>query len=138
MCNVLLCTHSTLADGFRSAVMMIARSASSLEILCFNDGCSMETLMEQIITKTEHFRQQNESYCIVTDLFGASPFNAAMQVCWKDQVSIVTGVNLALLLELLNLPQADATIENIENLIISARDQIRCYNPAAMMRFSEE
>ena len=45
MGNVLLCTHSTLAEGFERAVMMIVRAAPSLEILCFEDGCSIEKLM---------------------------------------------------------------------------------------------
>ena len=92
MGNVLLCTHSTLAEGFERAVMMIVRAAPSLEILCFEDGCSIETLMEQMRKKTERFRQVNETYCIVTDLFGASPFNAAMQVCAKETGFVVTGV----------------------------------------------
>lgn len=137
MGNVLLCTHSTLAEGFERAVMMIVRAAPSLEILCFEDGCSVETLMEQMRKKTERFRQVNETYCIVTDLFGASPFNAAMQVCAKETGFVVTGVNLALLLELLTLPASKMTQERLKTLIEQAQDQIRCYDPAALMKSSD-
>ena len=137
MGNVLLCTHSTLAEGFERAVMMIVRAAPSLEILCFEDGCSIETLMEQMRKKPERFRQANETYCIVTDLFGASPFNAAMQVCAKEAGFVVTGVNLALLLELLTLPASKMTQERLKTLIEQAQDQIRCYDPAALMKSSD-
>lgn len=134
MCNVLLCTHSTLAQGFREAVMMIARSAPSLEILCFADGCSLDALICQMQTKTERFRQAGETYCIVTDMFGASPFNAAMQVCAEDHMFVITGVNLALLLELLSLPQTEATWENLNQFVQEARKQIHCLDPAAMLK----
>ena len=79
----------------------------------------------------------NETYCIVTDLFGASPFNAAMQVCAKETGFVVTGVNLALLLELLTLPASKMTQERLKTLIEQAQDQIRCYDPAALMKSSD-
>ena len=134
MCNVLLCTHSTLAQGFRDAAMMIARSAPSLEILCFEDGCSLDTLLCKMQMKTERFRQAGETYCVVTDMFGASPFNAAMQVCAEDQAFVITGVNLGLLLELLSLPQAEATLDKFNQFVHEAQEQIYCFDPAAMLK----
>lgn len=133
MCNVILCTHSTLAEGFRQAALMILRTYGSLQVLNFNDGCSPDALLKELDTLAEIFRRKGETYCVVTDLFGASPFNAAMQFCAKDHAAVFTGVNLGLLLELLQLPQAEADFSRLQSLIAPAQDQLRCYDPAALL-----
>ena len=138
MCNVILCTHSTLAEGFRRAALMILRSAEALAVLNFEDGCSPDTLLRQLDTLAETFRKRNESYCVVTDLFGASPFNAAMQLCAKDHAVVFSGVNLGLLLELLQLPQAEASSSRLHTLIVPAQDQLRCYDPARLLNSPHE
>ena len=57
-----------------------------------------------------------------------------MQVCAEDQAFVITGVNLGLLLELLSLPQAEATLDKFNQFVHEAQEQIYCFDPAAMLK----
>lgn len=88
MGNVLLCTHSTLAEGFERAVMMIVRAAPSLEILCFEDGCSIETLMEQMRKKQSGFVRRTKLTASSPICSAPLPLTPRCRSARKRQVSL--------------------------------------------------
>lgn len=121
MANILLCTHSTLAEGFANAIEMITESREGLVVVCFENGCSVEALRDRLADAATTFRDHQKRYCIVVDLYGASTFNAALQAAAPDGMPVITGASMSLLLELLMLPQEDMTMEKLAEIVEQGR-----------------
>lgn len=62
-------------------------------------------------------QDQGDGVLILTDMFGATPTNVARRIAPGRNVRIVTGVNLPMLLNVLNYPALD-----LESLARAARD----------------
>ncbi len=102
MIGVIICTHSLFAEGLKSAAEMIVGEQENLIAITFNNGDSIDLLVEKMTSASAEFESQGIPYVFLVDLFGASPFNAAMLSTVGKNTSIVSGVNLGFLLELLS------------------------------------
>lgn len=102
MIGVIICTHSLFAEGLKSAAEMIVGEQENLIAITFNNGDSIDLLVEKMTSASAEFESQGIPYIFLVDLFGASPFNAAMLSTVGKNTSIVSGVNLGFLLELLS------------------------------------
>lgn len=102
MIGVIICTHSLFAEGLKSAAEMIVGEQENLIAITFNNGDSIDLLVEKMTAASAEFESQGIPYVFLVDLFGASPFNAAMLSTVGKNTSIVSGVNLGFLLELLS------------------------------------
>lgn len=102
MIGVIICTHSLFAEGLKSAAEMIVGEQENLIAITFNNGDSIDLLVEKMTSASAEFESQSIPYVFLVDLFGASPFNAAMLSTVGKNTSIVSGVNLGFLLELLS------------------------------------
>ncbi len=99
MFTIILCGHGEFSTGVLSASNMIFGEQENLSAITFNQSEGLEDLKE----KYESLIDLDEETLIMVDLFGGSPYNAAAQVAYgKDNIDIVTGLNLPMLLEVLS------------------------------------
>ena len=124
MANLVICTHSDLADGFVKAAKMIIPTLKNVKSVCFENGCSIDTLIIRIDEAVSEYREAKKDYIILTDMAGASPFNAALQVAIKDEAFVVGGINLPLILELAMLEE-DFDEVNLKAIVNMANDSIK-------------
>ncbi len=98
--GVLVFTHAGLADGFVSAAEMILGGPQKrFAAVAFREGDDLIQKSQEI---GEAIRGMDAAFTVVlTDLFGASPANAASLAIVEAQAAIVTGANLSMLLEAL-------------------------------------
>lgn len=87
-----------------------------------------EVLMEQARTQVDKL-DQGEGVLIVTDLFGSTPCNIARQLGDGRHIRIVAGLNLAMLLRVLNYPGAGLE-ELVEKALAGGRQAIMDCGPA--------
>jgi mannose/fructose/sorbose-specific phosphotransferase system IIA component len=122
--GVIICTHSKLAEGFIQAVEMIMGKQEKLESIGFFSGDNIIELGEKIKNKIK--KMNTEQTVIFSDLFGASPSNAAAIAMMEQNAFVITGVNMAMLAEILiqrdNYTNAEELIEQIADM---GRDNIR-------------
>ncbi|MDY6985850.1 MAG: PTS sugar transporter subunit IIA [Candidatus Thermoplasmatota archaeon] len=90
---IIIVTHGKFAKALIETSAMIAGKQEKLYAVELEEGQSPESLKERIDALL------TEKSLILTDLFGASPFNASIKLL--DRAEVVTGVNLPMLLELL-------------------------------------
>ena len=134
MKNILICTHSDLAIGLKNAACMIVPTIDSIETVCFENGYSIDWLIHEIDKKVQKYRDAKESYLILTDMIGASPFNASIQVANKDKIPVLCGVNLPILLELLTTEFDNE--DKIEEMIKLNCDTIKLFRTSKL--FADE
>jgi len=107
MIGVVVVTHGHLATELLNAAEAIAGdlpSFAAVSIGWHEDTEDARTEIAQAITRVE----RGAGVLILTDMFGGTPSNLAMSFLAQGRVEVITGVNLPMLIKLVNLPdQAD-------------------------------
>lgn len=108
MVNLIIATHGKFSEELVNSAQMVYGEVDNLSVVTFVPGEGQDTLVEKYEAIISGFKTDNPVLFLV-DLFGGSPYNAAARVVAKrPQDSIVTGVNLPMLLEVMDA-SADAT-----------------------------
>lgn len=96
MTIVLIMAHAPLASAFRDVAAHVlpeaARDLLVLDVLPEWDGPAVEAAAQALLTKSN-----GASILILTDVFGATPCNAAQRLADGQNVRVVAGVNVAML-----------------------------------------
>lgn len=99
MIKLVVVCHGALAAGLVNAMELIAGSQPDVLAVSLEEGDSIDGL-EESLQKIVMERQAGQEVLILVDLFGASPFNVSARVANRNPgVEVITGVNLAMLLE---------------------------------------
>ncbi len=113
MINLIVATHGEMSREIVNLTKMVLGESENLEYVTFLPGEGPENLIEKYEGIIERLGK-NEGTMFLVDLFGGSPYNAACRVAAENEgMDVITGVNVPMLLELL---EARDETENMEEL----------------------
>lgn len=119
MVNLIIATHGKFSAELVNSAQMVYGEVENLHVVTFVPGEGQDTLVEKYETIIAQL-PQDSSVLFLVDLFGGSPYNAAARVVAKrPQDDIVTGVNLPMLLEVMD---ASADENDAQALAALARE----------------
>jgi PTS system mannose-specific IIA component len=117
MVGFLIVSHGAFAEGLGDAAQMIMGEQDNLVTLGLQPDQSPENLKSKMKSAVERL-DQGEGVLVLVDLFGGTPGNtAAYLLQMENELEVLTGINLPLLLELLNL----RSFQSIDELVDSAK-----------------
>ena len=122
MRKFLLASHGSFAAGIRSSLEMITGANDNLFIIqAYIDGNkSIDSELNEILEKTE----ENDELVVFTDIAGGSITSQILQAGRRENVYVISGMNLPLLLDII-LADPDMPVDEvIETGIQNAREQI--------------
>lgn len=122
MRKFLIAAHGTLPAGIQSSLEIIMGSLENVFLIQAYVG-ENKSLKEEIDFVLEHINTDDE-LIVFTDLMGGSVTNQILQYALKENVFIISGFNLPLLLEILLADPSTPVLEVIEAGINNARNQI--------------
>ncbi len=123
---ILLVSHGKMAEGVKDAVSLIA-DASRVEALGLMPSDSPEDFKAAIEAKISEMNTEAGAIVFV-DLLGGTPGHQAAYLCVQhDNIEVVTGMNLPMILEYVTMSEFVDDIE-IENIIATGRDGIQHLN----------
>lgn len=126
MLGIVVCTHSNFAAGIHAAVEMIAGEQENFDVICFREGEGMLDLSERVKEVTSKYEEAGEKYVVCVDLFGATPFNASAAALATFDTSVITGVNLPMLLQLVMEREfCEDYDEFLASVVEGAKDNIK-------------
>lgn len=126
MLGIIVCTHSNFAAGLRDAVTMIAGEQENFDVVGFQEGEDMLALGGRVKALADKYAGAGDRYVVCVDLFGATPFNASAAALAEFDTSIVTGVNLPMLLQLaMERDFYEDYDEFLENVLSGAKDNMK-------------
>lgn len=122
MRKFLITAHGNFASGIKSSLDIIIGQQENIVVIdaYVNDNKSIEDELTKIL---EGIKPEDE-LIVFSDLMGGSITNQVLRVAMKDNVHIVAGMNLPLLIDLI---MADTTVpaaEAIANSLKAAKEQI--------------
>jgi mannose PTS system EIIA component len=125
MISVIIGTHGTFSEEILKSAEMIFGAQENVGSVSFKPGEGVENLVEkynELISKLD----SSDGVLFMVDLFGGSPFNAASLIAMKnDNMEIVAGVNLPMILETLGSREFSSLSELLVIAENSGKEAIR-------------
>jgi len=119
-----VCTHSALADSFKQAIEMLMGPQECFETIGLYEGDDIMDLSKKIIEQIRNMGSHKN--VIFTDLFGASPTNAAAMTLVDIDAAVIAGVNLPMIAEILSVRNQYLDFDDLLNDIVAkGKDSIR-------------
>ena len=121
MLGIVVATHGTLSDGIKDAAEVIMGNVENIATVNLNAGDNVDQLGKKIQDAVLEVNQ-GDGVVVLVDLISASPYNQSLLITnqldseLKDKVYIIGGVNLPMLLEIINHQILETEIEVVAKL----------------------
>ena len=125
MVGVVVVTHGKLAEELIAAVKFVlsVKPAVKMEGVCLDPDREFETFKQEIENAIKKV-DDGHGILLVTDMFGGTPSNVSLTFLENNNVEVISGVNLPMLLKLAIL-SAKITLDEAVKIAESAgRDNI--------------
>ena len=136
MIGIIIVTHSNFAEGIKNSVEMIAGKQDNFTAINFENGADIQDLKNRISQKAEEYTSKGLDVIYVTDLKGATPFNACLYVSTQIWGPVIAGLCLPILLELV-LTRDTMDIEDLSSyvryVITNAKESIQVIDVNELM-----
>jgi PTS system mannose-specific IIA component len=121
--GVVVVTHGQLATELVNAAEMIVGQLSGFVAVSIGWHDDVETAREAIAAAIQRVVRP-AGVIVLTDMFGGTPANLGMPFLAEQQVEVITGVNLPMLLKLAGMRQADSLLHAAQQTRESGRNAI--------------
>lgn len=121
MRKYIIATHGYMAYGINTTLNMLIGEQENLTVInAYTDEC------KDPLPEFEKIIEENpdDDIVIMTDLFGGSVNNNAMQMIKSERVHVVTGINLAVVISIVMSDSNTSTKQVIEEAIVGAKDML--------------
>ncbi len=122
MIGLVLVTHGRLAVEFITAMEHVVGPQEAIAGICIDADDDMELRRKDIADAIQDC-DQGDGVIILTDLFGGTPSNLAISLMKSENVEVIAGVNLPMLIRLEGARKA----MNVRAAVAAARDAGRKY-----------
>ncbi|MEO1167602.1 MAG: PTS sugar transporter subunit IIA [Pseudomonadota bacterium] len=122
MIGLVLVTHGNLAREFVVAMEHVVGAQELIEAICIGPDDDMEERRADIAKAVEKVDGGN-GVIVLTDLFGGTPSNLSISLMRPEQVEVIAGMNLPMLIRLASARQS----MNVTDAIAAARDAGKKY-----------
>ena len=116
MIGAVIVTHGNLAREFLEATERIVGPTEAMSAVSIDWDDDVGEARSQI-EKAIQAVNREAKVLIFTDMFGGTPTNVSLSFLEDDQVEIITGVNLPMLIKFTNLQKSDDGLSEIARQI---------------------
>lgn len=116
-----IASHGKLASGFKNSIDILLGQSNNVTVF---DAYLDETNFENVIKSYLDNQNKEDQIILMSDLYGGS-VNQVMSIYAKEEnIVLIAGVNLALVLELVASGDHHLTLNQIDELIVNVRTSI--------------
>ena len=133
MIGIVIVTHADLAKEFIKALEHVVGKQKLLRAVCINPNDDMDKKRIEII-ECVNAVNKGEGVIIATDMFGGTPSNLAISNLKDNEIEVVAGVNLPMLIKMVS----DRKKIKLNELVKISQDSGRKYINVASNFFKEK
>src|SRR3569833_1509026 len=122
MIGLALVTHGRLAAEVVVAMEHVVGPQEAIEAVCIGPDDDMEERRNDIAAAIQHV-ERGKGVIILTDLFGGTPSNLAISLMKTENIEVIAGVNLPMLIRLEGARKA----MGVHAAVAAAREAGRIY-----------
>ncbi|HTM02564.1 MAG TPA: PTS sugar transporter subunit IIA [Vicinamibacterales bacterium] len=116
MIGVVVVTHGQLATELVNAAEMIVGDLPQFTAVSIGWHDDTQDAREEIAQAITRVRPDTDGVLILTDMFGGTPANLAMTFLPENQVEVITGVNLPMLIKIAQTRESAALLDVARDL----------------------
>lgn len=124
--QIVLASHGSLAEGMQSAVKMIAGEYGNIHAFgldTYQTPDAIDTEVEAIIEN-----HKEDQFIILCDIKCGSVHNKLIRHCQKDNVVLISGINLVLVLSLVLVMKSELNREEVLNIVEESKENIMYFD----------
>lgn len=99
MIALIIVTHGDFAQGLLDAAYMIVGPQEGVASLCTRCGDKPEELEAKLKSMVSSLLQNYTDVLVMTDIFGGTPTNICLPLLQSQDVEVLTGVNMPMVLK---------------------------------------
>ncbi len=124
MIGVVIVAHGQLAHAFKEGTELITGAQKNFMAVSVGAQNKVDMAREKLKEAIAQV-DQGDGVLILTDMFGGTPSNMSLSFLEEKRIEVLTGVNLPMLIKLVNLRQESPDLESLkEELCIYGREKI--------------
>ena len=126
--GILIVSHNQIGtELINTARQMLSSTPLPTKVISIEINDKPEQIKQQFDTELQGLDQGN-GILILTDMFGSTPSNIACAVSDRDYIRFVSGLNLPMLIRVLNYP--NLKLDDLEQKALSGGREgvVRCHN----------
>jgi len=124
MIGVVVVTHGQLATELVNAAETIVGDLPQFTAVSIGWHDDTQDAREEIAQAIARVTKDTQGVLILTDMFGGTPANLAMTFLAQDQVEVITGVNLPMLIKIANTRETSGLLAMARDLREHGRNAI--------------
>jgi PTS system mannose-specific IIA component len=123
MIGGVIVSHGKLAEEILNALTIIIGEAVNIEAISIGWYDDVEESKKKINQSLKNVDQKN-GVVIFTDMFGGTASNLSFSFLKNDQVEIITGVNLPMLIKFVSLQRSNNLKEVVKKVVEQGKKNI--------------
>lgn len=121
MKGILIVTHHLLADAFVETIEMIAGKHAFLDSLGLTPDQEPESFGDRIVERVKGLNAKGyDEVIVVLDLYGGTPCNQTIRILRENQLKVLVGVNLPMMLQMTLLNTRESSLEELAEMSIQS------------------
>lgn len=112
---ILVIAHGEFAIELVRSAEMIMGPLENVEALALRPGNSVDDLREEANAIVEKNKENGFETVVLVDLLGGSPSNVALSLLAKNDLKILTGVNMPMLIEMVTFFNSENDTDKLVN-----------------------
>ncbi len=125
--GILLISHNQIGvELLKTAKQMLACSPLPADVICIAPTDELAQSLQKLDEILKNV-DEGDGILILTDMFGSTPSNIACSVSERGDIRVVSGLNLPMLIRVMNYPKLD--LKSLEQKAISGGQEgvVRCH-----------
>ena len=123
MIGLVLVTHCNLAEEFKAALEHVVGPQEAVETINIGPNDNMEDRRNDVMEAARRVNS-GSGVIILTDLFGGTPSNLSISLMKENEVEVIAGINLPMLVKLASLRDSSNLVEAAETAQEAGRKYI--------------
>lgn len=116
MVGLVVATHGRLADELVATAEQIVGKLGAVATVSIQPGSAPEVIREQM-KKGVHSVNDGHGVIVLADLFGGTPCKESLRLCQHEQIEVLAGVNLPMLLKANSLRAENLSLSDLAHLL---------------------
>lgn len=123
MIGLVLVAHANLASEFQKVVEHVMGPQKAFETINIDSDDDIDQKRQEIFDKVD-LVNQGKGVLLLTDMFGGTPSNLAISLLNQENIEVIAGVNVPMLVKLVSIRSTLPLSEAVEEAQKAAKSYI--------------